>query len=230
MSEGPINLKSLKEQVYIYLSDLIQKKELRAGSMINMEEFSRKLGISKTPLRDALIQLEMDGFVTIAPRKGIYVNSLSLGEIKEFYQILGALEATALEAFFPLRKHGDWQRMENLNSDMGRAIENGDFDRFHLLNLEFHRVYLGGCGNKSLFRIVENLKKRLYDFPKQSNWVKEWEVASIAEHATLVNLLKENQIVAACRHIRDIHWSFQVQARFIQAYYFPDRKADHTHP
>ncbi|MCP4151170.1 MAG: GntR family transcriptional regulator, partial [bacterium] len=79
--ETILNTKSLKEQIYEYLRKEITKRRLRPGSIINMDATSRKLGISKTPLRDALIQLEMEGFVTIAPRRGIFVNTLTIKDI-----------------------------------------------------------------------------------------------------------------------------------------------------
>ncbi len=63
--ESILNLKSLKDQVYEYLREQLHKGKIKPGSVINMDGTSRKLGISKTPLRDALIQLEMEGFVTI---------------------------------------------------------------------------------------------------------------------------------------------------------------------
>ena len=80
-AKGLINVKSLKEQVYDYLRQQFQKHRLQPGDVINMEATAKKLGISKTPLRDALIQLEMEGFVTISPRRGIFVNALPLDEI-----------------------------------------------------------------------------------------------------------------------------------------------------
>lgn len=65
--KGILNLKSLKEQVYEYLRSQMEKGKIRPGSTINMDETSRKLGVSKTPLRDALLQLEMEGFISILP-------------------------------------------------------------------------------------------------------------------------------------------------------------------
>ena len=67
-----------------------------------MEETSARLGVSKTPLRDALLQLEMEGFVAILPRRKVVVNVLSLEDIKNYYEIIGALESTALLRAFDL--------------------------------------------------------------------------------------------------------------------------------
>ena len=63
----------MREQVYEYLRDEISNRKLLPGATININEISRQLGISKTPLRDAIIQLETEGFVTILPRRGVTV-------------------------------------------------------------------------------------------------------------------------------------------------------------
>jgi DNA-binding GntR family transcriptional regulator len=83
MVEKPIlNLKSLKDQVYEYLREQMHRGEILPGSVINMDETARKLGVSKTPLRDALLQLEMEDFVSILPRRGVVVNVLTLQDKK----------------------------------------------------------------------------------------------------------------------------------------------------
>ncbi|HEY69150.1 MAG TPA: GntR family transcriptional regulator, partial [Anaerolineae bacterium] len=61
---GLLNLKSLREQVYDYLRHAMNRGELAPGAALNLNQISRKLGVSRTPLRDALLQLEIEGFVT----------------------------------------------------------------------------------------------------------------------------------------------------------------------
>ncbi len=220
MAEKPIlNIKSLKELVYEYLREKMQKGEILPGSLINMEETSKKLGVSKTPLRDALLQLEMEGFVTILPRRGVVVNVLTIEDIKSIYEIIGALESTALLSAFDKIKNSDINNMEKLNEGMRKAIAQDNFDLFYEKNLKFHNTYLGQCGNESLIKIVNNLKKRLYDFPRQKGFVKEWEEASIEEHQELVNLIKEKKVQEAIHNIRDVQWSFKVQEKYIKKYY-----------
>ena len=76
-----LNVKSLKEQVYEYLRDQMRHGGILPGSAIDMEETSRKLGVSKTPLRDALLQLETEDFVTILPRRMVVVKALTEKDI-----------------------------------------------------------------------------------------------------------------------------------------------------
>lgn len=214
-----LNIKSLKEQVYEFLRDAMRRGEILPGSVIDMEETSARLGVSKTPLRDALLQLEMEGFVAILPRRKVVVNVLSLEDIKNYYEIIGSLESTAYLLASDLLASGDIEHMRRLNVEMKEAIDRDDFDRYYEKNLAFHEVFLSRCGNDNLLKIVNNLKRRLYDFPRQQGFVKEWEQASIQEHSALVDLIAARKKEAAAAHIRDVHWSYSVQEKFISQYY-----------
>jgi len=226
MADKPIlNIKSLKEQVYDYLREQLRSGDILPGTAINLDETSRKLGVSRTPLRDALLQLESEGFVTIYPRRGVIVNVLSLQDIKDYYQIIGALESAAVLQAFDRIGEKEIQDMEELTEGMQKAIEADDFDLYYEKNLALHDVYLSLCGNENLVRIVRTLKKRLYDFPRQKGFVKEWEMASIAEHAELLRLLKQRKAAEAAAFVRDVHWSYRVQERYIDQYY---RRASST--
>ncbi len=218
-TSGAIVLKSLKEQVYDYLRQQLQRHELQPGTVINMDATAKKLGVSKTPLRDALIQLEMEGFVTISPRRGIYVNSLPLDEIREFYQVIGALESSALVEAFPRLGASGIKKMDRLNRQMQKAIDADDYELFYSKNLNFHDAFIQLCGNRNLGRIIGNLKKRLYDFPQKRQWIKEWEQSSIREHQEIVDFLAAGDAQSAALFLRDVHWSFKVQEKFIRKYY-----------
>jgi len=214
-----LTIKSLKEQVYDYLREQMRSGRLLAGSVIDMEETSKKLGVSKTPLRDALLQLEMEGFVSILPRRKVIVNPLTLQDIRNMYEIIGALESAALLSAFDRIQDADIRQLEQLNREMSEAIGRDDFDLYYEKNLRFHDIFLSRGGNASLVKMVNTLKKRLYDFPRQQGFVKEWEQASIGEHAQLVELIKRKAKAGAAAHIRDVHWSYEVQKKYISRYY-----------
>lgn len=214
-----LNVKSLKEQVYEYLREQMRTGAILPGSVIDMEETSRRLGVSRTPLRDALLQLEMEGFVSILPRRKVVVNRLTEADIRNSYDIIGALESIALIKAFDRIGEAEVAALQALNDGMKAAIAAGDFDLYYEKNLAFHDVFLKLCGNDSLVKIVLTLKKRLYDFPRSKGFVKEWEEASIGEHQGLVDLIRAGKREAAANHIRDVHWSFRVQEGFIHRYY-----------
>lgn len=214
-----LNIKSLKEQVYEYLREQMRRGEIMPGSAIDMEETSKKLGVSKTPLRDALLQLEMEEFVTILPRRMVVVNSLTKRDIRNYYEIIGSLESMAMLKAFDCLKVSDIEAMQKLNAGMKDAIAANDFDLYYERNLAFHNTFLNLCGNDSLVKLANNLKKRLYDFPRPKGFVKEWEESSILEHEALIDLLRKGRGQDAANHVRDVHWSFKVQERFVRKYY-----------
>jgi DNA-binding GntR family transcriptional regulator len=220
MDQKPVlNVKSLKSQVYEYLREQMRRGDILPGSVIDMEETSQKLGVSKTPLRDALLQLEMEHFVSILPRRKVVVNVLTVQDIRNYYQIIGALESTALVAGFDKIGAAEIEAMAELNAGMKEAVEQNDFDLYYERNLAFHNTFLNPCGNAYLIDAVNVLKKRLYDFPRQKGFIKEWEATSVGEHARLLEAIREGRSLDAANFIRDVHWSFEVQEKFIEKYY-----------
>lgn len=219
-ARSPLVLKSLREQVYDHLRHLMSRGEIQPGAFLNQEELASRLGVSRTPLRDALLQLEAEGFVAILPRRGVRVQPLTLDDIRHLYEVVGALEGAALLTAFPKLGQTELARLRRLNREMKTAVLDGDFDRYYDLNLAFHDVFLDRCGNERLVRIVGAYKQRLYDWPRRQGLVKEWELASLEEHAALVDLVARGDARGAADHLRDVHWSFPVQERFIHRYYF----------
>jgi DNA-binding GntR family transcriptional regulator len=114
-SKPILNIKSLKEQVYEHLREQMRTGGLRPGTAIDMEETSTRLGVSKTPLRDALLQLEMEGFVTVLPRRKIVVNVLTQQNIRDIYEVIGALESAALLSAFGRLGEAEMREMDRLN-------------------------------------------------------------------------------------------------------------------
>ncbi len=215
-----LNLKPLREQVYEYLRGAINRGDLAPGAFLDQNRLSAELGISKQPLRDALIQLETEGFVAILPRRGVVVSRLGLDDIRHLYEVIGALESVVVMSVFPEMARSQFTEMRSLNADMVVAIDRGDFDTYYESNLAFHNVFLDMSDNAALVRTVEVSKQRLYDFPRAKDFVPEWELTSTEEHTEFVGLLERGEGRAAADYLRDVHWSFDVQRPFVLRYYF----------
>jgi len=211
-------LTSLREQVYQYFREEMQSGSLTPGSSINLNSISRKLGISKTPLRDALIQLEAEGFVSILPRRGVLVNKLTRQEIQNIYQIIGSLEASVVTAVFEKFTKAHIDKMKQLNVDQITALENKDFDTYYRLNLEFHDVFLDLSDNDTLKRIIRPLKQRLYDFPRRG-YLKDWEKQHLNEHDKFIAAIAKGDREKAASVIKDEHWSFDAHKKYLDRFY-----------
>jgi len=213
---------SLREQVYQFFWQEMQSGILAPGASINLNEISSKLGISKTPLRDALIQLETEGFVTILPRRGVIVNKLPLHEIKSFYEILGALESSALLSVFDKIKNNHIEQMEDLNAEQIEALNNGEYEHYYRLNLAFHDVFLNLSDNDILKKILMPIKRRLYDFPRR-DYIIEWEMINIDEHNRLITCIKKYNRIGAASIIKDEHWNFDYHQKYLKKFYTLNR-------
>ena len=166
-----INSSSLREQIYSYLRSEIKSGRLEPGSSINLDQMCRKLGISKTPLKEALIKLECEGFVGALPRRGFQVKHLTQQELKDYYEIIGYLESGVVASIFnQLKAPALIKQMKQSNTEQMKALKAGNFDRYYLLNLEFHDLFLNLSDNATLRELVVPMKKRLYDFPRQNYW------------------------------------------------------------
>jgi DNA-binding GntR family transcriptional regulator len=216
--EDQLNILSLREQVYTYLRKLMTLGDLVPGSPVNIGEIAGHLGISKTPLRDALIHLEVEGFVTILPRRGVRVNLLELTDVKNAYDAVGMVEASiVLECFEKFRPY-HISKLEKLNEIMMSDIKKNDFSRLFTTNLEFHDAYLDVSENELLKKFIRPIKHRLYDFPRQ-NYISEWEMRNCREHQQFIDHLKTGNAKEAAKIIREVHWSFDFQKKYIEKFY-----------
>lgn len=216
--KNQLNVLSLSEQVYQYLRRQMNLGIFLPGSTINMGELSEQLGISKTPLRDALILLEAEGFVTILPRRGVKVNTLTLLDVKNSYNAIGIIESSIIMDFFDRLNPSHFLRFEELNEKMICDINKEDFKDLFKTNLKFHDIYIDLSDNTFLKKFMIPIKQRLYDFPRQ-NFIKEWELQNCREHTQLIKLLKQGNLKKAAEILKQKHWSFEYQKSFIEQFH-----------
>ncbi|MDJ0781660.1 MAG: GntR family transcriptional regulator [Desulfosarcinaceae bacterium] len=218
-----IEIRSLRQQVYDYLRAQMHAGHLLPGSFIKLKEISERLGISKTPLRDALIQLECEGFVTILPRRGVLVNKLTIDDIRNVLEILGALESAVVYSVFARFEARHIDHMKRLNQEMRSAIDEDRYDDYYKLNIDFHDVFLNLSDNTTLHRIVMPFKQRLYDFPRRS-YIEEWELINCDEHDRFIAHIEQGERDQATDLMKNSHWSFAAYEKFIRQFYFGSKE------
>ncbi|MEN8008324.1 MAG: GntR family transcriptional regulator [Candidatus Krumholzibacteriota bacterium] len=214
-----VNRSSLREQVYEILREQLDTGELSPGSTIRQDEIAARLGVSRTPMREALLRLELEGFVVIKPRSGIRVRRLTEQDIRNLYQMIGALEASVLVAESAALTDETIARMRRHNDEGRAALAVNDIDRYHRANLAFHDTFLHLSGNGELVRAVAAMKQRLYDFPRRRTFIQAWEQAAIDEHEDIISHLEAGDFAWAAEIVRDVHWSFEKQEDFLRSHY-----------
>jgi DNA-binding GntR family transcriptional regulator len=210
---------SLSSLVYGELKRELNEGLLRPGEFIDLKAFSKKLGLSMSPLRDALIRLEGEGFLQIYPRRGVMVRRLEFADIRNIYEVVGALEAAVAAESVEELGPEDFARMEGLCSLMDGCLDKGSFSAYAKANRDFHDIYLGRSNNPELLASIRLGKERLYDFSRPSPCLEEWERASTAEHRRLASLFRARSREGVASYLRDVHWSYRVQEPFIRRFY-----------
>jgi len=145
----------LRSEIRRILLDRILQGLIPPGTSINESELSASLGVSRTPLREALLGLEREGFLTSEAGRGFSVLPLTLRDAEELYPILWTLEGAALEASGAI----DPERLAELRAVNGE-LKRADRDAAETLRLDrqWHDVLLRGCGNARLLALIDTLK------------------------------------------------------------------------
>jgi len=197
----------LRTQVYEYLREALRIGKIKPGMFISINQVVKELGMSRTPLRDALLQLQSEGFVTFLPQRGILINNLNDNDLEDIYEMLGALDSRALLSVCDKMGSKEVSRMKKINERMLRVIDKKEFNRYFELNRDFHDVYLDLSDNKPLLNHVNILRQRLFEFGAKGDWLEKVPRLNYTEHLTMIDLIEKGQCREAADFMRDVHCS-----------------------
>jgi DNA-binding GntR family transcriptional regulator len=154
----PVTRSPLAEQVYLQILHRIQQGTVPSGSKLRDGSIAAELGVSRTPVREALLRLSREGLLSAEAGRGFRLAPLDPAELREIGSILAALEPLALDQ----SPEPSSQRIERL-TDIVRRLEQtrGDIAGCIELDDEFHRVLLQDCPNRRLLGLVETLRRGL---------------------------------------------------------------------
>ena len=206
---------SLRKEIFTYLSNQIECGALTPGSLINVRKLTEELNVSRTPLREALAQLEIQGLVSILPQRGVRINVLIYEDLLDLFEIIGTLESHVVFSVFDQITDDKINLMKGLNRAMEQAVNEGQNRNFHETNILFHKVFLDLSGNRELTNYVSILKLRLFGFALKS-YRDRFKRAIVAEHDVFIALLKEGDRKSAADYLKDVHWKFNYPDNFIR--------------
>jgi DNA-binding GntR family transcriptional regulator len=203
VSRRPITT-SARSEVYARIRDAIVTLELPPGARISDVRLADTLGVSRTPVREALLQLASEGLVAMLPQHGTYVARISIDAVREAQFIREALELAALRAAFDRIGPDDFEALERNLAEQRAAEEAGDVERFFRLDDEFHRLLLAASGHPGVARVAEQSRAHL----NRVRWLSLPTAELIGgnlipTHAKLVDRLRERDEEGAERVLRD---------------------------
>jgi DNA-binding GntR family transcriptional regulator len=211
-----LRAESLSDQVYRLLREAIANGELRPGERILEKELAARWGISRTPVREALLRLETEGVVICNSRRSYNVAVLTVADVRDIYRTLAVLEGAAAAWAAPQIRPAELAALERFNRAMQQAARRGDLRDFGRWNRRFHDVFLERVGNRILHQTCDRIRALLYTFPVRPDSLRQWLEKSVAEHREIIRLLRAGQADRVGRYFRDVHWSFERNRQFIQ--------------
>lgn len=197
------------DNVYAQLMDKMHKGELLPGNSLDLKKLREELSVSSTPLSNALIRMEAEGFLTIYPRSRVVVNKLELSDFNLLYSIIGTIEFTLIAESI-----GDYSKetiayMRELNQKMKEDIEQYRMIDYDMHHYEFHNIFTTNKENKFARRILDPIKSRLWDFPRK-NFLFDWYIKAISEHEQIICAIESKDITQLANIIKDIHWGYEI--------------------
>lgn len=199
----------LSTHVYEQLKALILSNELRPGAPLGEERLAAQWSISRTPLRAALIQLEQEGLVRMAPHKGAVVTDLRPEDVEDIYGARAALEVAAIQLAAPRIPEAALDETATLFAAIERDLAQGRYDSYIPSDARFHAVIMAQVPNRVIVRMLAQLydqvtRIRNFSHDQPGEHMRE----AHAEHACILAALRRREPEAAGaamgEHLRNV--------------------------
>jgi len=184
---------SLDKLAYEKIKEAILTFQFLPNDALVEGELASQLGISKTPVRDALMRLEKEGLVTRIPYKGTYVSDINNQDMANIFTIRIVLEGLAIHLATELLTEDDFQQMQKLITDHAEALKKGDVRGVSRINTEFHNIIVNCCSNPRLQQMLHNLDDHL----------KRYRLLSISQGTRTDKSVPEHQAILDALRARD---------------------------
>ncbi len=156
--------KPLRELVYEELRMLIMTGQIKPGTRMMEIDLAESMGVSRTPVREAIRQLEKDNLVTIEPRRGAYVSDISAKDMEDMLFVREPLEGLATYLAAQNMTDDGLEELKKVNARYEEAYNEGETESLIQLDTRFHNLITEGSGNKYLIAILKDLQEQVLRF------------------------------------------------------------------
>jgi DNA-binding GntR family transcriptional regulator len=197
---APVESASLVDEAYRALKAAIRENVLPPGHQAAEADIAQQLGMSRTPVHEAIIRLQEEGLVQVMPRRGVLVCAISAEDIREIYDVLIALEgmAASLLASLPADAAASaCEALERETASMESALQGGDLLAWAAADDRFHHLLTERCGNRRLARMAATVVDQSHRSRLLTLHLRPQPVASAAEHRGITEAIRRGDAAAA---------------------------------
>ncbi|MBQ8184649.1 MAG: GntR family transcriptional regulator [Lachnospiraceae bacterium] len=154
----------LRDVVFQTLRQAILKGELEPGERLMEIHLAKRLGVSRTPIREAIRKLELEGLVVMIPRRGAVVASITEKDMRDVLQVRKTLEVMAVEVACGSMNDEDMKKLQEACETFSKSLTTQDAVRMAQADMGFHEIIYGATGNQKLIGILSNLREQMFRY------------------------------------------------------------------
>lgn len=194
---------SLKEMAFQAIKNAILTNRLEPGKIYSEFGLATELGISKTPVREALADLAVQGFVTVLARKGIRINSLTAKDIRDLYEFRAALETAIIRHITPELTEQSIRRLETIQKKQEAAIKEDNRMKYLRIDREFHLFLASLTQNQYMISALEGVRD-LIDWTGSKALLRNGRIVEVKEeHNRILHTLKKRNVKSAAKMMEE---------------------------
>ena len=183
----------LRDVVFKTLRQAILKGELEPGERLMEIQLAERLGVSRTPIREAIRKLELEGLVLMIPRKGAEVAKISESNLRDVLEVRRSLEELAIDLACQRITAEELESLNKAEVDFKAAIGNGDAMQIAQTDEQFHEIIYNSTKNQKLVQILNNLREQMY----------RYRLEYVKDEANYKRLIAEHRVIYEAIRDRD---------------------------
>lgn len=195
----------LRDVVFTTLRQAILRGELKPGERLMEIQLANKLGVSRTPIREAIRKLELEGLVLMIPRKGAEVAEITEKNLRDVLEVREALEVLAVQLACEKMDEEQVERLKRASKEFEETIKENDITKIAEADVRFHDVVYEATDNKRLVQLLNNLREQMYRYRVEYLKRESVRATVVAEHEELICAIVDRNKEAAslniCNHI-----------------------------
>ena len=189
----------LRDVVFNTLRRAILRGELKPGERLMEIQLANKLGVSRTPIREAIRKLELEGLVLMIPRKGAEVAEITEKKLRDVQDVRCALEERAVQLACDRIGRNRIRELHAAAAHFRDILDSDDITQIAAADEAFHDVIFKATGNERLIQLLNNLREQMYRYRIEYLKKKECYPQLLKEHATIMKAIEEHDKEKATR-------------------------------
>lgn len=195
----------LRDVVFNTLRQAILRGELKPGERLMEIQLANKLGVSRTPIREAIRKLELEGLVLMIPRKGAEVAEITEKSLRDVLEVRRALEELAVELACEKITDEQIQDLKDAAEDFKASLKERDITRIAEADVKFHDVIYIATDNQKLIQLLNNLREQMYRYRVEYLKRSDFHQQLIDEHEEIIETIESGQkdraVQVVCQHV-----------------------------